>query len=249
MNMVEIAEKVASAYALEFLREYFGGEIFLGSDIEQLLADKAVVIYQEVNDPEYFGAAIHMMDKHIIAINTYQPLRTRYYSAAHELWHLQFESEKIPLANIPNFDHERAADHFAAALMLPEKLLNNLIQKIDNDLEKIVIKIADISSMPYVAVVRRMRELGKRVPKSLSEKNEEDWVELRKNLGISQSPLDKADKFVQFNALTEEVDKQLKEERINLEIAANLLRHVDPEKAAYYWKERQSLNEAWLNDD
>ena len=46
----EISEIVASQYALEFLRDYTGDELFLGSDIEQLLAERSIVIYQDVQD-------------------------------------------------------------------------------------------------------------------------------------------------------------------------------------------------------
>lgn len=75
------------------------------------------------------------MGKHIIAINTNQPLRVRYYSAAHELWHLQFESGQIAIGE-KQIDQERAADHFAAVVMLPSNLLKNIknnFKKMMND--------------------------------------------------------------------------------------------------------------------
>lgn len=249
LNMIEISEKAASQYALEFLRGYAGNEVFLGSEIEQILAEKAAVIYQAVDDSEYYGAAIHLLEQHLIAINTMQPLRTRYYSAAHELWHLQYESKEIPVAEIPDFDHERAADHFAAALMLPERLILSLMQNLKENLEILVIKIADISSMPYVAVVRRLQELGKRFPREVSSRTELEWIENRETLGISPSVLDKADVFTQFTALSNEVANQLAEGEITLELAANLLKHVAPEKAEFYWEERQKITDDWVDDD
>lgn len=249
VSMRQISEKIASDYALEFLKEYAGSEIFIGGEIEQILGERGKVVYQDVKDPKYFGAAIYMQNTHIIAINTNQPLRSRYYSAAHELWHLQYESDKITLAQISDFDHERAADHFAASLMLPEPLVANLINKNDGDIERLVFKIADLSSMPYVAVVRRLRELKKRIPKDLLDKNEDDWVKFREELGLPQSPLDKSDNFRQFTALVSEVEEQLAANEITLEVAANLLRHIDPEKAENYWKKRQEQVTAWLDDD
>ena len=59
------------------------------------------------------------------AINTNQPLRVRYYSAAHELWHLRTESGEIAIGE-KQIDQERAADHFAAVVMLPSNLLKNI---------------------------------------------------------------------------------------------------------------------------
>lgn len=250
MNIEKVSEKMASQYALAFLREYAGDEIFLGSDIEQILAEKAIVIYQDVEDPEYFGAMIRFMNQSLIAINTRQTLRSRYYSAAHELWHLQYELGELGLTDsIVDFDHERAADHFAATVMLPERLISNLIQHFNGDLKVLVIRIADVSSMPYVAVVRRLKERGKKIPKNLFEKSEKDWLKIREELGIAPNILDKMDVFTQFNALTTEVTNKLKRKEITLEVAANLLKYSNPEKAESYWKERQNIKDDWLSDD
>lgn len=249
INSRQISEIVAEQYATEFLNDSVGSELFLGSDIEQLLSEKAFVVYQIVDDPEYFGAAVRFLDKHFIAINTNQALRLRYYSAAHELWHLQYESGEIPLAEIPDFDHERAADHFAAAVMLPKRLVEKMIEKLDETNEVSVIRIADISSMPYQAVVRRLQELGKRFPKALSQRTENDWVTARDALDISPSVLDKPNRFIQFSALSREVSRLLTAKEINLEVAANLLKHTDPEQSEDYWKERQNLIEEMDFDD
>ncbi|WP_087033607.1 ImmA/IrrE family metallo-endopeptidase [Trichococcus palustris] len=249
VNNRQISETAAEQYATEFLNDSFGGELFLGSDIEQLLSEKASVVYQIVEDSKYYGAAVQFFDKHFIAINTNQALRLRYYSAAHELWHLQYESGKIPLADIPDFDHERAADRFAAAVMLPKRLVQNLMQKLEENNDVLVIRIADISSMPYEAVVRRLQELGKRFSRAISQRTEADWIMVREELGISPSALDKHDPFVQFSALSKEVAELLKNREITLEVAANILKHTDPKQSEAYWQERQKLMEELDFDD
>lgn len=243
------AEKIAEQYSVYFLKEYLGEEVFLGSGIEQILAKNAYIIYQNVNDVFYFGAAIHMLDKHLIAINTAQPLRLRYYSAAHELWHLQYESGEIPSAQFEGFDHERAADHFAANIMLPKGLVKILCDTLDEKIEQLVIKIADFSSMPYVAVARRLKELGKKIPTSIIGKNEEEWKLLRPELGFPPSFLDKSDPFEQFSDFSKEVEKQVENNQLTLEMAANLIKHIDPEQAEVYWNQRQHLIDAWNSDD
>lgn len=250
MKMIKISEQVASQYAVEFLRKYAGDEVFLGSDIEQLLADEAILIYQDVSDPEYYGASICYKDTHLIAINTRQPLRSRYYSAAHELWHLLHKSGETPIADtIENFDHERAADHFAACLMLPDKLVQSLMISNKGSLETLVFKIADLSSMPYVAVVRKLQELGKKIKKKLSDRNEADWVIARDKLDLSPSVLDKPDSLIRFTALSNRVSELLDKDELTLELAANILKHADPKKAEEYWQARQKLTDNWLEDD
>ena len=249
-HISKLSEIVAEQYATVFLNDYLGGELFLGSEIEQILSEKAHVVYQAVDDPTYFGAAIHIVGEHIVAINTKQSLRMRYYSAAHELWHLQFEAGEIPLADFEDFDHERAADRFAAAIMLPAGLMRNLLNNLKENADTQIIKIADLSSMPYVAVTRRMRELGHRLSRSISSRTENEWIDLRQDLNISPSVLDKADAFTQFSDFSNEVNRRVENDQLTLEIAANLLRHIDSDQAEYYWQKRQEIMDEWtLADD
>lgn len=243
------SEKTSEQYAVIFLKEHLGEEIFLGSEIEQILAKNAFIIYQNVDDLSYFGAAIHLLDKHLIAINTAQPLRLRYYSAAHELWHLQYEIGEIQIGQFEKFNHERAADHFAANIMLPEDLVKTLLSKLEGTIENIIIEIADLSAMPYEAVTRRLKELEKNVPKPMLERTEEEWRQTRTKLGFPPSFLDESYAFSQFNSFSEEIEKQVKSNQITLEMAANLIKHIDPRQSEVYWNKRQQLISEWDSDD
>lgn len=242
------AEKISRIYANDFLKNYFGKEVFLGSEIEKVIAKKAFVIYQNVADFSYYGASIHLLDKHLIAINTAQPLRIRYYSAAHELWHLQYESDEIPIA-YEKIDHERAADHFAANVMLPDDLVTALFRNLKGNLDNKIIEIADLSSMPYVAVTRRLKELGNSISSSIINRSDEEWKIVRKDLGFPPSYLDESYPFEQFNSFSKEIEKQVSNHQITLEMAANLLKHIDPKQAEVYWLKRQQLMDDWVEDD
>lgn len=52
-QLKDLSETIAEAYAVKFLADNVGGEIFLGGDIEQILADRAYLVYQSVDDPTY----------------------------------------------------------------------------------------------------------------------------------------------------------------------------------------------------
>ncbi len=244
----DYSETVADAYATEFLADYVGGEVFLGGEIEQILADRAYVVYQSVDDPSYFGAALHLLGKHIIAINTKQTLRIRYYSAAHELWHLQYESGEIAIDE-KQIDQERAADHFAAAVMLPITLIKNVVKNFVEDDERLIFKIADLSSMPYQAVARRLVELDYKISPKLKDRTEVEWIRIREQLNLVPSALDKEDSFIQFNALLQEVDRKVKNNELTFELAANLIKHIDPKQAEKYWEQRQQIVDDWYSDD
>lgn len=247
-----VSEMTAESAAMNFLTEYIGDEVFLGSQIEHILAENAYVIYQEVDDTAYFGAALHVADKHLIAINTKQVLRTRYYSAAHELWHLLYESGKVLTPEDVELDQERAADRFAAAVMIPKNLLKNLLQHSGKEQDAVtIIGIADMSAVPYVAVVRRIHELGIEIqlPKKIPLDSDDDWIKLRSELGVPPSPLDQSFPFTEFRALTDKVTKLVNAKEITLEVAANLVKHVDPVLSNNYWDERQKMVESLDDED
>ncbi|RLQ84885.1 hypothetical protein [Planomicrobium sp. Y74] len=58
MDRKKQAEAIAEAFAADFLEETTANAIFIGSHIERILASKSKVIYQYVEDLNYFGAAI-----------------------------------------------------------------------------------------------------------------------------------------------------------------------------------------------
>ena len=247
-QIIHFSEQVAEMYATQFLNDYVGGDVFLGGDIEQILADRAVLVYQNVADPSYYGAALHLADQHLIAINTYQNLRVRYYSAAHELWHLLYESGTIAIA-AEQLNQERAADHFAAAVMLPVHLIKNVMQDSKTQVEWLIFKIADLSAMPYQAVAQRLHELGYKIPALLKSRTEAEWVCARATIRLVPSVLDKADAFTQFDGLAKEVEKKLSAGKITLELAANVIKHVDGTQAEKYWQQRQAQVADWVNED
>ena len=82
--------------------------------------------------------------------------------------------------------------------MLPERLVMNLINTNKGSVESLIFKISDLSSMPYIAVVRKLQELGKKFRKELSERSEEDWVNQRNKLGRLPSVLDKVYNFTKL---------------------------------------------------
>lgn len=262
-----VAENVAENYASIFLDHYFGNDVFIGSVIEQLLSQFATVIYSDVADPQYFGASFTYKNLSFIDINTYQPVRVRFYSAAHELWHLLEKSGRIQEEDPKDaetiaqsdFNQERAADHFAAALMLPQKLVIDAWKKFTNseetseeDIRKAVIKISDLSSSTYESVARRITELKLSNNRKIANYLEDDWIQFREQMGISPSNLDSPTNFSKFTALSSEVEKKVTKKQLTFNEASDLLRYADPKEAQKYSdKYAELLNEVQgtANDD
>lgn len=227
------SEQVGEAFAYQVLFEHFGAEIFIGPGIELKLQELAHVIFQDVPDKNYYGATVkYKTGQTFVSINTQQPLRTRYFTAAHELWHLLGFSEMI----VEEINHERAADRFAAALMMPAPLIRLLWDRLRKDFgnEKAVIMIADMASAPYEAVVRRIYELKLPIPSFLRKYTELEWIHHRKTLHLTESPLDRPFPFAKFNKYEKELEKSVKKGILSNLDAANKLAHLSPDIAEEY---------------
>lgn len=260
-----LAEVIADNAASVFLEENIGSNIFIGSDIENLISKNAQVIYQDINDTKFFGALIDYKDKRFVVLNTHQDLRARYYSAAHEMWHLALassmfgrQSEVIKnTADREDFNNERAADRFAAALMLPETIVINTWNKYvqqpgfpNPELAKeAVIRIANVSSMPYEAVCRRLDELNLLMSRELLRWHRDQWVVYLNQVGFPPSPLDKSSNFKQFADLSTFIQKQVDKDQMTLMEAANFLTNSDPDQATNYLKLRKEKVEKQLFEE
>lgn len=218
MRLREQAEKTAEAFAASFLDDAYGHDLFLSSQIEQILGEQVHLVYKMIEDPAFFGAAVtHHLGEKFVVLNTYHPLRTRYFSAAHELWHLS-EASKMQKED---FDHERAADRFAASVMLPKPLVKSLWKRFKakwNE-EQAILAIADLSAAPYKTVERRITEVGETIKVSHTES---EWQALREQYALPDSPLDLAIYDTKFHAYEEQVLRHV-EKGLNPLTASNKL--------------------------
>lgn len=184
-----------------FLDDVYGYDLFLSSQIERILSEQVHLVYKNIEDSSFFGAAVtHNTGEKFVVLNTYHPLRTRYFTAAHELWHLSEASQMQK----ENFDHKRAADRFAACLMLPKPLVTSLWKRFKakwNE-EQAILAIADLSAAPYKTVERRIAEVGESIRISHSEAN---WQQLREQYALPDSPLDLAIHDTKFHAYEKQV--------------------------------------------
>lgn len=211
----ELGELMAEKESRRILENYFGTVIFVGASIEQFARfyTKSDVIYEFINDELLFGGKVDYstntnQDKFVF-INTFHSFRVQYFTLAHELFHLTEVHEELSIIINEHAGEnddleiviERAADRFAAALLLPENLVKSIWTKlIDLDMsgEKIIYYIADMSSAPYEAVARRITELKLIVSRKISNtaKNkiatykDKDWEVERLEHMPSLSPLD-----------------------------------------------------------
>lgn len=171
------------------------------------------------------------------------------------MWHLLVSLGEIEAKDLW-IDHERAADKFAAVLMLPQKLMYRFFEGENETIEQKVIRIADLSSMPYVAVVRRIEELDllKSVKLTKSKKKrvlaytEDEWVDLRERIDYP-SILDEERRFEKYLYFEELVDDRLRKEELSFEVAAGLVKSFAPKKAVEYMEENRNMILQMVSED
>ncbi len=246
---LEKTDRVGEAFALQVLSEHFGAEIFIGASVELKVEELASVVYKQMQDPAFYGATVTIErdNRKYVVLNTDQALRLRYFTAAHELWHVLDIHSMVK----DDIDQERAADRFAAALMLPESLVRSIgrsIQGDQEDVKRVVIRLADISSAPYVAVAKRLVELNLTKNQSLSDYSEEAWLTIRKELNIVESPLDRPLAINQFSDYEKRLERQVENGAINHLDLSKKLAQLSPLKAAEH-AERYTIGIKHMQDE
>lgn len=99
------------------------------TDIFDIIEDKAFLIKRPYthNDgkPKFSGFCTYMLDNFVVFINTAYSLGHQRYTAAHELYHIYFDSEDLKKNKLlkddeSNSDNEDLAQGFASELLMPE---------------------------------------------------------------------------------------------------------------------------------
>lgn len=174
---------------------------FCGSGLETIVQNQGInLMFKYVKDEKFFGMSAKGKGYQFIGINTFHNKRTRIFDIAHELWHFYGEEELPSGVQYNKEENERAADHFAATLLMPRRKVKAIYDEYKqnkwNELD-ILFVIADYSSCPYEAVYKRFKELklsSKQIDNLLKSK------ELRTDLVPSENETE--NKFIHLRALS-----------------------------------------------
>ena len=223
-----IAALFAEQTAAKFLSATPTNGGFIGADIERLLAERATVIYRDVADDSYYGALIQLKQQNFAILNTAQPLRQRYYHAAHTLWDLIATSYQ---SNVT------ARTTFTTAIMLPARhtvATWHRLQRKSSSPETALLRLADQTTMPYHVVAQRLAALHLLMPDDLLYRSETDWLAWRTAHHNFPSALDRPLHMVHFDRLTTDVMRYLEHDQLTTNDAAQLLHNANPDLAQHY---------------
>ena len=150
------------------------------------------------------------LKKPFVAINTSISIDCQVFAAAHELYHIWFEQKPdiLPsdlLEENGKEINEKRANRFAAEFLVDEMVLRQELEiyKIRECTIKSVLQLADLFTVPYQAMAKRLREIGfigdEELKKLLSE-SKDSIMRYKKRYALS-SP--EADEHIAMDNLAE----------------------------------------------
>ncbi len=171
LNELEIKE--VKNLAKEKLGLCRKGNDIIGPQIFSILSLYARVIYYPLGKDAPWGFTRisgskndASLEKPFVAINSSIPVDRQVFAAAHELYHIWYEQnpDVLPadlLSEKNNKTSEKRANRFAAEFLVDEQLLKQEIDlyKIKKFTIKSILQMAELFTVPYRTMVKRLREI------------------------------------------------------------------------------------------
>lgn len=207
----------------------------IGTQIFSILGLYARVIYYPLGKDAPWGFTRisgskndSSLEKPFVAINSSIPIECQVFAAAHELYHIWYEQNPDMLpADLLNEQNKKAsekkANRFAAEFLADEVLLKQEIDlyKIRKFTIKSVLQLAELFTVPYRTMVKRLGEIG------AIESSEVD-----KYLLESEDSVEKHKKRYALSSLKSD-DRVAMDNLVELAVTAYESRYITYEKLEY----------------
>lgn len=144
----------------------------LREEVLDLIEQEATLLKYPIKDNELCAFVCKKKNRIFVYINTYVPREKQVFAAAHELYHIWYDKDKLNqtellhdqvLENNTEDINELKANLFAALLLVPTEVLDCELKS--RGIQKGAIKIEDIVKLmalfyvPYKTIVRRLYEI------------------------------------------------------------------------------------------
>ncbi len=171
-----------------FANRYVGSGVIIQDDIFNIIENydrQVTLLLFPIPDDEICGFICNYKGKMFIYVNTNLPLEKQIFTAAHELYHLLFNRDQLESGyshlvkqdDLNGRQEERAANLFAALLLVPRTLLKEQIEILQIDPANLnlldIIRLMDVFAVPYKTMILRLYETG-----ILKEKEANKWLQV-----------------------------------------------------------------------
>lgn len=215
-------------------------------NIFRILKKETIFLQYPIEDDELCAFVCRKQDQLFSYINSYIPKDKQIFAAAHELYHIWYEPDRLDqvevLANSTIDDEpiqksEQMANRFAAMFLVPEAVLRQQIRSLQLDEENIelkgIVQLIPIFQVPYKTLVLRLHEI-----RLLSQKQCEMFLaipdrDLQKGvlyqMKVSQLPLDSQErsKEIMLDGFIERVLQAYDDEKITYSELREYLSYVN----------------------
>ena len=252
-QLLQQVERLAEDYYKKYISKKTS--LVIADVLEDILIQQGIeVIYLRLPKLDEESRLLNgMFLKHVdpavqpkIVINQLDSARTQNFTLAHEWFHYILESEDLKKYDIhisSNDVLERAGDYFAATILMNKDAFISYFEIIGlQAIEKKIYKLADIFKVPYVSVVRRIKELGLWDVAAYGDFTEEQLVQSRIAY-MGESLLDTAPKRKQFEQLQEKVIVREAAGTLSSQEAAKILANLNPALAQTYYEKSASAQD------
>ncbi len=174
--------------AIGFADRYVGSGVIIQGNIFNIIENydrNVALLLFPIPDDEICGFICNYKGELFIYVNTNLPLEKQIFTAAHELYHLLFNRDQlengyshlIKQDDLNGKQEERAANLFAALLLVPRTLLKEQIEILKTDPANLnlldIIRLMDVFAVPYKTMVLRLYETG-----ILKDKEADKWLQV-----------------------------------------------------------------------
>lgn len=203
MNNIEIEARQKA----EETRRMLGYDIGPILDMFTLLESQGILLVKSpINRDGLSAIFLRNNSGFIIFINSSKTLGHQYFSAAHELYHYEYNKEMTgQICNTALFsknksENERKADYFAVHFLMPETTIRRYVKDLARDGRlsiSDIIKLQHYFKVSYAAMVIRLKELDLIELDQYNKFMEERIVARSKSLGYNpQLSLPTNDKYI-----------------------------------------------------
>lgn len=138
----------------------------------RLLQDETILMQYPIEDDELCAFVCKKQGRLFSYINSYIPRDKQIFAAAHELYHIWYEKERLDQVEVlnnqtleeePTHRSEKMANRFAAMFLVPELVLRQQISALQLDGETVelkdIVQLMPIFQVPYKTIVLRLSEI------------------------------------------------------------------------------------------
>ncbi|TDQ36384.1 ImmA/IrrE family metallo-endopeptidase [Aureibacillus halotolerans] len=154
------------------LGEKFKVNRILRDEVFELVQQEATLLKYPIHDNELCAFVCLKENRTFVYINTFIPREKQVFAAAHELYHIWYDKDRLLEPELLHNDvmdneteniNEQKANRFAALLLVPtdvlhSELMSRAIQKDTLSIEDVIVLMA-FFYVPFKTMVRRLNEI------------------------------------------------------------------------------------------